>query len=222
MIVTAGISFKPGYTYTQYPDYKVANGSSWPRFSVEYQKGFAGIFNSATDFDKWNFSIADDMRLKLLGSISYNVSIGGFLNSRYVSLADMKHLNGMRGVGYAAPYMTSFQFAPYYLFSNVAPVYGEAHVEYHLNGLLSNKIPLLRQARYYLLMGGNAFYSDADHFYSEAFVGIDNIGWKLVRFLRVDFVQSWDSYSGRNSGIRVGINMRGVAVSRNNPLDSEW
>ena len=222
MIVTAGISFKPGYTYTQYPDYKVANGSSWPRFSVTYQKGFAGIFNSATDFDKWSFSIADDMRLKLLGSISYNVSIGGFLNSRYVSIADMKHLNGMRGVGYAAPYMTSFQFAPYYLFSNVAPVYGEAHVEYHLNGLLSNKIPLLRQARYYLLVGGNAFYSDADHFYSEAFVGIDNIGWKLVRFLRVDFVQSWDSYSGRNSGIRLGINMRGVAVSRNNPLDSEW
>ncbi len=222
MIVTAGISFKPGYTYTQYPDYKVANGSSWPRFSVAYQKGFAGIFNSATDFDKWSFSIADDMRLKLLGSISYNVSIGGFLNSRYVSLADMKQLNGMRGVGYAAPYLNSFQFAPYYLFSNVAPIYGEAHVEYHLNGLLSNKIPLLRQARYYLLVGGNAFYSDADHFYSEAFVGIDNIGWKLVRFLRVDFVQSWDSYSGRNSGIRLGINMRGVAVSRNNPLDSEW
>lgn len=222
MIVTAGISFKPGYTYTQYPDYKVANGSSWPRFSVAYQKGFSGIFNSETDFDKWSFSIADDMRLKLLGSINYNVSIGGFLNSRYVSLADMKHLNGMRGVGYAAPYLNSFQFAPYYLFSNVAPIYGEAHVEYHLNGLLSNKVPLLRQARYYLLVGGNAFYSDADHFYSEAFVGIDNIGWKLVRFLRLDFVQSWDSYSGRNSGIRLGINMRGVAVSRNNPLDSEW
>lgn len=222
MIVTAGLSFKPGYTYTQYPDYKVANGSSWPRFSIEYQKGFAGIFNSATDFDKWNFSITDDVRLKLLGSISYNVSVGGFLNSTYVSLADMKHLNGMRGVGYAAPYLNSFQFAPYYLFSNVAPIYGEAHVEYHLNGLLSNKIPLLRQARYYLLVGGNAFYADADHFYSEVFVGIDNIGWKLVRFLRVDFVQSWDSYAGRNSGIRLGINMRGVAVSRNNPLDSEW
>lgn len=222
MIITAGVSFKPGYTYTQYPDYKVANGSSWPRFSVEYQKGIAGIFGSVTDFDKWNFSITDDLKLKLLGSISYNVSVGGFLNSKYVSLADMKHLNGMRGVGYAAPYLNSFQFAPYYLFSNVAPLYGEAHVEYHLNGLLSNKIPLLRQARYYLLVGGNAFYSDAIHYYSEAFVGIDNIGWKLVRFLRVDFVQSWDSYSGRNSGIRVGINMRGVAVSRNNPLDSEW
>jgi hypothetical protein len=221
-IITAGISFKPGYTYTQYPDYKVANGSSWPRFSAEYQKGFAGMFGSVSDFDKWNFSVTDDLKLKLLGSISYNVSVGGFLNSRYVSHADMKHLNGMRGVGYAAPYLNSFQFAPYYLFSNVAPLYGEAHFEYHLNGLLSNKIPLLRQARYYLLVGGNAFYSDDNHYYSEAFVGIDNIGWKLVRFLRVDFVQSWDSYSGRNSGIRVGINMRGVAVSRNNPLDSEW
>jgi len=70
----------------------------------------------------------------------------------------------------------------------------EAHIEYHLKGLLSNKIPLLRQAQWYLLFGGNAFYAGQNFYYTEAFIGIDNIGYKVIRGLRVDFVQSWDSY----------------------------
>lgn len=221
-LVYGSVSFKPGFTYTQYPDYKVANSSSWPRFTLSYQKGIPGVLDSRTDFDKWKFSVNDEFSMKLLGSLKYNIMAGGFLNTKHVSLPDLMHLNGMRGLGYAAPYLHSFQFAPYYAFSNKVPLYGEGHIEYHLNGLLSNKIPLLRQARFYLLFGGNVFYASNTNFYTEAFVGIDNIGWKLVRILRVDFVQSWDSNLGRNSGIRLGLNMRGVTVTRNNPTESEW
>jgi len=221
-IVNIHISWKPGYTYTQYPDYKVANGSSWPRIAIDYQKGIPGIAGSKTDFDKWRFGIRDDVNFHLLGRLRYHFAAGGFLNTNYVSVPDLKHLRGMRGIGYAAPYLTGFQFAPFYTFSNKDPLYGEAHIEYHLNGLLSNKIPLLRQARFYLLVGGNAFYTSSGNYYSEAFVGLDNLGWKLLRILRVDFVQSWDSYMGRNSGIRFGLNMRGVSVVRNNMSESEW
>lgn len=221
-IVRAVVSYKPGYTYTQYPDYKVANGSSWPRLTLQYTKGLPGVFGSKTDYDKWRFSIRDDLSLRLLGALSYNFAVGGFTNTNYVSFPDLMHIQGMRGTGYAAPYLQSFQFAPYYAFSNKAQLYGEGHVEYHLNGLLSNKIPLLRQARYYLLVGGNALYINNNNYYAEAFVGIDNIGWKLVRILRVDFVQSWDSNMGHNSGIRLGLNARGVSVVRNNPTEGEW
>jgi len=96
-------------------------------------------------------------------------------------------------------------------------------VEYHLNGLLTNKIPLLRQARYYLLFGGNVFYAGRSDYYTEAFVGLDNIGYKFIRVLRVDFVQSWDSYMGHNSGIRFGLDIPGVTSGlRSNPTHSEW
>ena len=160
--------------------------------------------------------------MKLFGELKYNIGIGGFLNSNYVAVPDLMHLYGDRGIGYAAPYLQSFQFAQYYDFSNKEPIYGEAHLEYHLNGLLSNKIPLLRQARYYLVMGGNAFYARQSDYYTEAFIGIDNIGWKLVRVLRVDFVQSWDSYMGHNSGIRFGLSIPAVTTARNNATHSEW
>jgi hypothetical protein len=221
-LIYAMLSWKPGYTFTVYPEYKVANGSRWPQFTLAYRKGIPNLLFSKTDFDYWRFSVRDDMNLKLLGLLKYHFIVGGFLNDHWVSLPDLIHLQSTRGIGYAAPYMTSFQFAPYYFFSNAASTYGEAHVEYHLNGLLSNKIPFLRQARFYLLAGGNAWYSDPGHYYTEAFIGIDNIGWKLARFLRVDFVQSWDSFGGRNSGFRFGINMKAVTGSKTNLTESEW
>jgi len=224
VIFSAAVSYKPGFTYTQYPDYKVANGSRWPRFTLAYQKGIPNILNSKTDFDKWRFSIQDAFNMKLAGSLRYNVAVGGFLNTNYVSIPDLNHLVGNRGIGIAAPYLQSFQMAQFYEFSNKEQTYYEGHLEYHLNGLLSNKIPLLRQARFYLLFGGNAYYASDKTWYTEAFVGIDNIGWKLARFLRVDFVQSWDSHLGRNFGIRFGLNAGNISTTsgRNNATRSEW
>ena len=218
------LSYKPGYKYFQYPDYKIGSGSDsqWPMFTLTYDKGVPGIINSVSNFDKAKFFVSDDIRLRLLGSFSYNIGVGGFLNSEYVSIPDLMHLYGNRGIGLASPYLSTFQFAQYYDFSNKEPLYGEGHIEYHLNGLISNKIPLLRQARYYLLFGGNAFYARQSDYYAEAFVGIDNIGWKLFRVLRVDFVQSWDSYRGHNSGIRFGINSKIFSSGRVNETNSEW
>jgi Family of unknown function (DUF5686)/CarboxypepD_reg-like domain len=223
-VILASVSYKPGYTFIQYPDRKVANSnSSWPRFTIWYSKGIPGVINSVSDFDKWKFSVQDEVRLRLFGNLQYNLVVGGFLNSNYVSIPDLMHLYGNRGIGLASPYLNSFQFAPYYDFSNKERLYGEAHIEYHLKGLLSNKIPLLRQARWYLLFGGNVFYATGTNYYTEAFIGIDNIGYKLARILRIDFVQSWDSHMGQNSGIRFGLNLNGNAtVIKNNPLHSEW
>ena len=157
-----------------------------------------------------------------MGRISYNLAVGGFLNNHYVSVPDLMHLLGNRGLGYAAPYMQSFQFAQFYGFSNQEPFYTEAHLEYHLNGLLSNKIPLLKQAQLHIVAGGNAYYSHDYDYYTEAFVGLENIGYKVARFLRIDFVQSWDSNRGRNSGIRFGFNGVGFTSDRSNPTHSEW
>ena len=164
----------------------------------------------------------DDVHLKLAGNLSYHFAMGGFLNTDYVSVPDLMHLYGNRGIGYAAPYLESFQFAQYYDFSNKDNLYGEGHVEYHLDGLLSNKIPGLKQAHFYLLLGGNAFYAHNNEYYTEAFVGLENIGYKLFRFLRVDFVQSWDSQMGHNSGIRFGLNSSMFSVGTGDQVHGEW
>lgn len=221
-LIYGSISYRPGYTYTQYPDVLEPNSSKMPRFTLFYTKAIAGLWDGKADFDKWRFTVRDDIRLRLLGTLKYNLGVGGFLNTRYVSLPDAMQIEGNRGVGYASAYMVSYQFAQYYEFANSSRFYGEAHLEYHLKGLLSNKIPLLKQARYYLVCGANLFYSAADNHYNEAFVGIDNIGWKLLRAGRLDFVQSWDSRGGRISGVRFGIDLPGFNTPKASPSGSEW
>jgi hypothetical protein len=208
-IIRVSASYQPGYTYTQLPDYKSPNGSRWPVFTASYEKGIPNIINSKSDFDKWRFGIKDQVDLKLLGDLKYDVAAGGFLNDNYVSMADMMHLADNQ-MTIAAPYMRSFQLAPYYRYSNTASLYGELHLEYYMKGLLTNKIPLLRQARWYFVLGTNTFYASQNNYYTEAFVGIDNLGYKIFRFLRVDVVQSWNSLKQPATGLRIGINLGGV------------
>lgn len=217
-IVKLGVAYKLGFTYTQYPDYKVANGSNWPLFRLQYEKAIPGIINSVTDYDKWKFSIEDDMSLKLFGSVSYKVAAGGFLSKKNVALPDMMHLADNQ-LTLAAPYLSSFQLAAYYKYSNVDDLYGEAHIEYSLKGLLTNKIPLLRQARWYLVLGTNTYYAGKNNYITEAFAGIDNLGYKAFRFLRVDFVHGWNHLNQTFYGLRIGIN--GSGIIRVNLRDNE-
>lgn len=209
LLARASVSFRPGVRYIQYPDYKSPSFGAWPTFTLDYEKGIPEVLNSKTDFDKWRFQVAGDFRLRLLGSLNYSVGAGGFLSSNYVSLADRQHLYGNQYV-FTGPYLRAFQLAPYYRYSNTEKLYGEAHVEYNMQGLLTNKIPLLRQARWFFILGANTWYAGPHNWYSEAFVSVDNLGYKMFRFLRVDFVQGWDAWGRTNSGIRIGLRTSGM------------
>lgn len=205
VILNASVSWTPGYTYTKYPDFIAPSSSDYPTFTASYQKGVPNVLDSKTDFDKWRVGVTDDISLKLLGSVSYNIAAGGFLNDKYASIPDLNHLYGNQLL-LATPYVESFQLAPYYQFSNTKPLYGEAHVEWYLKGFLTNKIPLLRQLRWYLVTGTNTFYADKDFWHTEAYVGIDNLGYDKFRFLRLDFVWGRNSFNQESlSAFRLGI-----------------
>lgn len=222
LLAKASVSFRPGVRYVQYPDHKSPDFGNWPMLTLDYEKGLAGVLESKTDFDKWRFTMAGDFRLRLLGSLDYSFSAGGFLNDNYVSLADRQHLYGNQFV-FTGPYLQSFQLAPYYRYSNMEKIYGEAHIEYNMQGLLTNKIPLLRQARWFFILGANSWYAGPDTWYSEAFVSVDNLGYKMFRFLRVDFVQSWDAWGRKNSGIRIGLRTSGmISIGGGKGETGEW
>jgi len=204
-IVNAAVSYQPGWHYIQYPKHKSPVGSAAPTFTARYTKGIAGIFGSKSNFDKWSLDMTHSIGLRLLGRIDYRLMAGGFLNKNYVGIPDMKHLFGNRTF-LANPYLNSFQLAPYYRFSNTADLYGQGHAEWHLNGWLTNKIPLFRRLNWHLVGGSNVLYIDEDNYYAEVSVGLENIGYKMLRLGRVDFVAGYESGKGKPSvGIRVGL-----------------
>jgi len=221
LLLHLGVSYRPGARYIQYPDYKAAfNNSNWPLFSLSYDKGISGLLDSRVNYDKWRFSIEGEQGMKLFGTLSYNLAAGGFINNNTVAIPDMMHLLGNEYF-LSSPLLKSFQIAPFYKFSNTEKIYAEAHVEYNLYGLLTNKIPLFRRLNWYFILGNNTFYAGEQKYYTEAFLGVDNIGFKIYRLLRVDLVHSWESNGRNRTGIRIGLRI-GSIFKTSKGGNGEW
>ncbi len=204
-IVTVGIRYQPGWKFVQYPDYKSGIVSNAPVFELNYKKGIANIFDSKSDFDRWKFSIQHDVNMKLLGTFAYRLEAGGFLNDKYVGNPDMYHLYGNHSPLYN-PYLKSFQTVPFFEYSSVPEYYGQAHLEWHLNGLLTNKIPGLKKLNWNLVLSTNTMYMNTKNYYGEYGIGLENIGYKMFRFIRVDFVVGKGSLDHQwRNGFKLGL-----------------
>jgi Family of unknown function (DUF5686)/CarboxypepD_reg-like domain len=200
VIAGVGLQYQPGQRYIQFPRGKRAIGSKYPTFSVSYNKGVENILGSDVNFDKWKFSVWDEVNFKLRGLLKYRFNIGGFINAKKVFIQDYQHFNGNQ-VFYASEYLNSFQLAPYYENSTTAAFYAVGHVEHHFNGLLTNKIPLFRKLNWHLVAGSNAFFVNSNNNYAEAFAGLENI----FKLFRVDVVASYLNGKTGQIGLRVGL-----------------
>lgn len=180
VLLHASFSIKPGQKYIEFPNSKIALGSKYPTFTFDYTKGLKDIFGSDVDYDKWSLTVTDKLNLKLAGSINYRLKAGGFLNNKSVYIQDYEHFYGNLS-HIAKEYTQTFQQAGYYEFSNTSSFYAELNFEHHLNGLLTNKIPLFKKLNWNALYGANALYINPKTKYAEVFAGLENI-FKVFRF----------------------------------------
>ncbi|HWH61630.1 MAG TPA: DUF5686 family protein, partial [Ginsengibacter sp.] len=223
VLLHASFSIKPGQQYIEFPNSKIAIGSKYPTFTLDYTKGFKNIFGSDVDFDKWFLSIADDANLKLAGVIKYNIRVGGFLNKKSVYVQDYQHFYGNTS-HVAKQYLQTFQMASYYQFSDTSSFFTELHFEHSLNGLLTNKIPLIKKLNWSLVYGTNALYVNPYTRYAEAFIGLQNI----FKLFRIDFVTGFENgykpvytYRFSFSGL-LGSPINTMRFGRRQRLLSEW
>ena len=200
LVSSATVAYQPGQYYIEYPRSKQPIGSKYPTFELQYAKGIPDLFNSTADFDKWRFSVYDDVNLRLFGTLRYRLSAGGFINARQVDIPDFQHFNGNQVI-FTLNYLNTFQLAPYYRYSNIEKLYGVVHAEHHYNGLLTNKIPLLNKLKWNLVTGTNTFYVNRDNYYVELFAGLENI----LKIFRVDFVTAAQAAPGNRFGVRIGF-----------------
>ena len=194
-----GLRWQPGMKYIELPDRTFGTGSKYPTFSLNITKGFAGVLGSDVEYAKWRFSMNDNLNLKLGGRINYRLAVGGFLQANQLFLPDYIHFQGNR-LSVAAPFLNSFQLMNYYGFSHTETFYAEGHLEYHLNGLLTNKIPVIRKLNWFLVTGSNALFINRDRYHAEVFVGMENI----FKVFRVDYLVGWQ-HQQRLQGIRIAM-----------------
>lgn len=199
LIVTAELIWRPGGKYIEFPDRKISIGSKYPTFSFLFKQGIPNILGSSVDYSKWQFTINDNLNLKLLGSINYKLSAGGFAHASKVFIPDMNHLIG-NDMTIVTNYLNSFQLLPYYTFSNTSKLYSTAHAEYHLDGFISNKIPGFKKLNWFFVLGANLFYdNDKKEGYYESYFSVENI----FKIIRIDFIKAYaSSKTINNSAIK--------------------
>ncbi|RLD69343.1 MAG: hypothetical protein DRI95_00410 [Bacteroidetes bacterium] len=188
--------------YATYPDLRMYYRSKNPVLKLSYKKGI-NAFGSNVNYDYFDFSISDKLKLKNFGDSHYKVLIGGFLNTKSMYFIDYKHFNGNQTIFMKAePGLNFFNALPYYDYSS-NKLFFEAHYEHHFNGWVINKLPLIRKLKFQTLAGINFLYTEDKKDYAELFFGIENI----LDFLRVDFVGRYISKDKFRPEIRFGIDL---------------
>lgn len=200
LVTAITVSYRPGTKYIRLPDRKINLGSKYPGFTLSYAKGINGVLGSDIDFDRWKFSVKDEINARLAGMFEYNLSVGGFFNSRRIELPDYQHFNGNRML-VATEYLNSFQLAPYYARSTTEKIYATFNIEHHFNGFLTNKIPGLKILNLHLVGGANAFVVNKSNHYFEAFCGVENI----FKILRIDYVWGFGNQGFQSAAFRIGF-----------------
>lgn len=193
--VSARINF--GQNYLSYPNskYNIRN-SKYPTLLFGYEKGF-GATNTDYNFDQVKARVFQSLTISNKGRFSYNIRGGKFFNADNIAFMDFQHFNGnqinfsRRGV-----YTDVFNNLSYYDLSTNNS-YLEMHVEHDFNGFILGKIPLLNKLNFNLVVGAHNLATSNNKPYQEFSIGLDNIGWGKWRFLRFDYIRSYQNgYQG--------------------------
>ena len=197
-------AFRFGQKYLSFPGSKYnLNTPKYPKLNFSYEKGFSAT-KSDYNYDHLSVNLSQNFSLENKGNFSYNVSGGTFFGASNLAFMDFKHINGnLTHVSLDNRYLSSFKNVGYYDFSTTKK-YLEYHLEHDFKGYILGKIPLINKLNYNLIVGVHGFSSKDQKPYQEFSLGINNIGWKKYRFLRVDYVRSYHS-GFVNDGVLFGI-----------------
>jgi Family of unknown function (DUF5686)/CarboxypepD_reg-like domain len=168
------LEYTPHQRYIREPREKVILGSAWPTFYISWKKGVPGIFNSAINFDYLEFGLKQSIKIGTLGTSSYTVKTGSFINKKDLRLVDYKRERRGDPIFFSNP-NEAFQSL-----DSTFPVFKrfyEGHYIHEFNGALLNKIPLLKKLGLREIAGAGFLLAPERNNlrYVEAFTGIERV-----------------------------------------------
>jgi len=172
---------------------RVSLGSRYPVIDVEYGVGIKGMLGSEYDYHRLRISISNKLLLGVFGHVRLKLEGGKYWGNLPFPLLKVHEGNETFFSSEEAFNLMNF-------FEFVSDQYAMGWAEYHMEGLLLNRIPLMRKLKWRevagirtvigTLSGGNTdemllpegSYSFYDGPYSEVNLGIENI----FKFFRVE------------------------------------
>lgn len=199
MILEATFRFRFKQTYATRPDVKFVYSSKYPEVFLTYKKGIKAL-GSDVNFDFVQVRVTDDMKMGLVGTSSYAVGGGAFLNDDALTFVDFQHFAGNQTSLSQVGKSMKFELLPFYQFSTTKP-YLEAHYEHHFNEFIFNKIPLVKKLNLQAVASANYLTNETIGNYVELGAGIEHI----FKFMRVDYYWAFRNSDFFGSGFRIGV-----------------
>jgi len=205
-IFNASFRIRINQKYLTYPERKFIVGSDQPDVWVHYRRGINAL-GSDVDFDQIWINYWDEITFGLVGRTAFNFEAGTFLRKNNLRFIDWQHFAGNQFlIGNPNKYLQTFLLLPYYERS-VDSAWAQMHFRHNFDGYLLDKIPLLRKLGWKTVASASFLYTDTQKEYFEFSVGMDNIGFKAFRLLRLDLVFSYDQWKHRRTGLIIGIDL---------------
>jgi hypothetical protein len=199
-----GGSIRFGQKYITRPDGKIpVNDGNYPAIAFRYDKAFAGS-NSDYEYDFLGMAATYNTTIGNKGDFGINLKAGKFFNADGIAFADYKHFNGNQThIGTTGTYLNVFNLLPYYSHST-NDSYAELHAEHNFKGYIMNKIPGLNLLQWNLILGFHQLATPDYKPYQEFTAGFDNIGFGKFRFLRIDYIRSYQG-GFQTDGVVFGV-----------------
>ena len=202
-----GTTINFGTKYLSYPDRKfTVYNNKYPSIYVGYRKTF-GSDKSQNNSDYVFTQLRQNFSLGNLGSSKYRIKAGVFLEKKNIAFMDYAHFNGNKlAISPGGNSVNHFNLLDYYAYST-NDKFAEFHGEHNFKGFLLGKIPLINLLNFHVVAGGKGLFTGDRKPYTEASIGLDNIGFGKWRFLRVDYVISKGGINQKQNGFVFSLSL---------------
>ena len=202
-----GTTINFGTKYLSYPDRKfTVYNNSYPSIYVGYRKTF-GSDSSQNNSDYVFTQLRQNFSLGNLGNTKYRIKGGLFLEQKNISFIDYAHFNGNKlAISPSSGTTNRFNLLDYYAYST-NDRFAEFHGEHNFKGFLLGKIPLINRLNFHVVAGAKGLFTGGRKPYTEASIGLDNIGFGKWRFLRVDYVISKGGINQKQQGFVFSLSL---------------
>ncbi|PSR53021.1 hypothetical protein AHMF7605_05505 [Adhaeribacter arboris] len=139
--------------FVQNDNERISLGSAnhWPVFTFKYTLGLKGLFGSTVDYQRMDVGVKHDFVMGRLGNAMYRIEAGKIYSPVPYPLLEM-HLGNETPFYYAQTFnlMNYFEFA--------SDTYASLHYEQYFEGLLFNRLPLIKKLKWRVVGTSNVLY----------------------------------------------------------------
>ena len=217
--IVSMIEFKFQYRFRQ--QYIIKNnekliiGTEYPEIEFTFRQGIPGLFNSEVNFNYMELKVSDEINLGNFGDSRWKVIGGVFTNTQDLRIIEYKYFKAA-DIGLFSNPLNTHQTLDTLL--STGSSYVQAFYLHHFNGILLNKIPVIRLLKFEGIVGASMLtIPEQDFLHTEFFVGVE----RKFRFLRENLKYGFYYTIGSNTSTAAFFKLK-IGFDYLNTFTNQW